>query len=88
MVEQLGNLRAARREVIAADMTIWVFCLYCSHASLMDPMHLAVKARDKDDALATLAELFRCGRCKRKGVRLIPTPRTMISFDNMGLSRE
>ena len=74
--------------MIAADMTIWAFCVYCSHASLIDPLHLSAKAKGRDDALTTLAEVFRCGRCKRKGVKLIPTPRTMISFDKMGLARK
>lgn len=75
--------------VIAADMTIWVFCVYCSHASLFDPAYLRVKIKGSDeDALAVIAERFRCGNCKSKGVKLIPTPRTMVLFDKMGLSRE
>jgi len=78
------------REVIAADMTIWVFCIYYSHASLFDPGHLRVKIKgsNDDNGLAVIAERFRCTSCKRKGVKLIPTPRTMVSFQKMGLGRE
>jgi hypothetical protein len=76
------------RDVIAADMTIWVFCLFCSHAQLVHPRFLHGKTKGEDDSLTMLAHLFRCGNCKRKGVKLIPTPRTMISFDKMGLARE
>ena len=49
---------------------------------------LTAKAKGDDDALTMLAHLFRCSRCKRKGVKLIPTPRTMVSFEKMGLSRD
>jgi hypothetical protein len=39
------------------------------------PLHIAGNASDARAANA-------------KGVKLIPTPRTMISFDKMGLGRE
>ena len=75
-------------EVSAADMMLWAFCLYCSHAQLVDPRFLFAKVKDGDDSLVTLAQLFKCGNCKRKGVKLIPTPRTMVSFDRMGLGAD
>jgi hypothetical protein len=85
----MGNEPTKLREVIAADLTIWAFCVYCSHASLFDPLHLRVKIKGSDeDALGVIAERFRCTSCKRKGVKLIPTPRTMVSFDKTGLSRD
>ena len=75
------------RDVIAAGMTIWAFCLYCAHASLFDPAHLRLRLKDGDDELSAVAQRLRCSQCRRKGVKLIPTPRTMVSFDRMGLSR-
>jgi hypothetical protein len=83
-----GNEPTKLREVIAAEMTIWAFCVYCAHASLIDPRSLRGKLKAGFDRLETIAERFRRTRCKRKGVKLIPTPRTMISFDKMGLGRD
>jgi hypothetical protein len=40
-----------------------------------------------EDALDQVARRFKCGMCGRKGVKLIPTPRTMTSFEKMGLGR-
>jgi transposase-like protein len=70
-----------------ADMTLWAFCLYCAHAALFDPHHLRSKVKGGDDRLETVAARFKCNLCKRRSVLLVPTPRTMISFDKMGLGR-
>lgn len=70
-----------------AEMTIWVFCLYCGGAHLMAPHALRSKVIDGDDRLVAVAEAMEaCFRCKRHGTKLIPTPRTTITFDKiMGL---
>jgi hypothetical protein len=84
MGDQPGSLAG----VIAAGMTLWAFCLYCAHASLIDPSHLRARLKaSSDDGLDVIADRFRCTRCRRKGVKRIPTPRTMNSFDKMGMSR-
>jgi hypothetical protein len=51
-----GDEPTKLREVIAADLTIWAFCVYCSHASLIDPAHLRVKIKGGDDTLPVVAE--------------------------------
>ena len=84
----MGKEPDTLRAVLDAEMTLWVFCLSCSHAGLVDPRFLLEKVKDGNDSLATLANSFRCTHCSRNDIRLIPTNRTMVSFDKMGLQRK
>lgn len=74
-------------ETCKAEMTLWAFCRACGHASLFDPQYLRPKAKSGDDRLESIAAQFKCSMCKRGDVRLIPTPRTMVSFEKMGTVR-
>ena len=74
-------------ETVTAEMTLWAFCRCCGHASLFDPQFLRGKVKDGDERLSAMAAQFKCSRCNRADVRLIPTPRTMVSFEKMGTAR-
>lgn len=69
-------------ETAAAEMTLWALCLYCGrNLGLQNPHELHPRVRDGNDALEAVASTFDC--CRPGGVRLVPTPRTMVSFDRM-----
>lgn len=65
------------REVAKLEMTLWAVCLYCGHARLKDPNALS----GRGDALDAVALHMNCHRCNRGLIKLVPTPRTMVTFD-------
>lgn len=74
------------READRGGFPIWIFCPWCSHSRLTEPRWLTAQVKDAPDQLEALEERLRCGQCKRMGVRLIPTDRTMVDFERMGAS--
>lgn len=67
--------------VATAGASIWAFCVWCGHAQLFDGMWLTAQAKNKTAPLVEIETRLKCSKCQRHGVRLIPTPRTMMSFD-------
>jgi hypothetical protein len=67
-------------EVRQAGMTLWCFCLQCGHASLFDPVHLAMRLKVKVDLLDDVARRMKCTRCTGRDGKLMPTRRGMVSF--------
>ena len=64
-----------------AGASIWAFCVWCGHSQLFDAAWLTTQAKNRTAPLVEIEARLKCGRCERHGVRLIPTPRTMVSFD-------
>jgi len=84
---QLASARQAAQieSLTAADRsggTIWIFCVWCGHSSLVSPRWLLAQVEGAPDALDALEHRLTCQRCHRKGVRLIPTPRTLAAWDH------
>ena len=88
-------LERARRAAYAASLRdafrdgfcIWVLCTWCGHTRLTEPGFLAALVKDPPNALDELEQRLTCEGCKRLGVRLIPSDRTMVSWDRMSASR-
>jgi hypothetical protein len=76
---EADNLQAAA----SSGLTIWVFCVWCGHAMLTEPFFLAAMVKDLPSILEELERRLRCQKCRRHGVKLIPTDRTLVSFDRM-----
>jgi hypothetical protein len=75
------------KEALADDlMASWVLCTWCGRTALMEPRALQASVEGKPDALDELERRLRCNGCKRLGCKIIPTDRTMVSFDRMGCS--
>jgi len=88
---QTQLLRARRAEVArtisecdAARFVVWVFCVWCGNARMMEPRFLVAQIKDPPNLLEQLEKRLCCEKCRRHGVRLIPTDRTSVSFDRMG----
>jgi len=73
----ITTLQEAARE----RFSIWVFCPWCGHSHLADAQWLTNQVKDPPNMLDELEKRLRCGSCRRWGAKLIPTDRTMVSFD-------
>jgi hypothetical protein len=85
---QIARARSAAGNAIIADVgkdenTIWAFCVWCSHSQLFDMTWLIAQAKDRTAPLSEIETRLKCMKCERHGVRLIPTPRTMVNFDRL-----
>ena len=76
---EADSIRAADK----ADLAIWVFCVWCGHAQLAEGRWLVAQVKDPPNLLDELERRLRCYSCHRHGVRLIPTDRTLASFERM-----
>ena len=76
---EIDTLKAADR----SGGSIWIFCIWCGHAGLTEARWLMAQVKDAPDALDQLERRLSCQGCHRKGVRLIPTPRTTASWDHV-----
>lgn len=86
--------RARRAELVTTitdldhyDLKTWVFCVWCGYAHLTEPRWLVAQVKDPPNLLDELERRLRCSKCGNFGVRIIPTDRTMVSFDRMGTCR-
>jgi hypothetical protein len=70
-----------------AGFAIWLFCPWCGHSRLAETRWLVAQVKDPPNMLDELEKRLTCDKCRRRGVRLIPTDRTMASFDRMGASQ-
>lgn len=78
------------RFLIATAMAflMWAFCPWCGRASLVSPRLLVALVKDPPNLLDELEKRLRCQSCKQQGVKLVPTDRTEISFDPMGVNEK
>jgi len=86
--DQLARVRRAIEaesltDASAAGSSIWIFCVWCGRVQLVEPRWLLSHVKDAPNQLDELERRLCCSSCKRRGVRLIPTPRTMVSFERM-----
>lgn len=70
-------------DVKRLDLTLWAFCLMCGRSHLLDPHQMPKGANVAADRLDEIAKKFKCHNCGSQFSRLIPTPRTMVSFTKM-----
>lgn len=91
--DQLARARraseaASLRDASQRDLAIWVFCVWCGHAHITEPHYLAGLVKEPPNMLDELERRLTCHTCNRKGVKLIPTDRTTVSFERMGGARD
>lgn len=72
------------QECAKDGFALWIFCVWCGHASITDAAGLMGKVKQREGMLEELEERLRCAMCRRSGIKLIPTDRTTVSYDRMG----
>lgn len=88
------QLLRARRAELASTITecdrngfmLWVFCVWCGNTRSMEACILVAQVKEPPNMIDELERRLRCEKCHRLGVRLLPTDRTSVSFDRMGIS--
>jgi hypothetical protein len=81
--EVCQDIREAHRD----GFTVWVFCVWCGHATITEPSFLMAQVKNAPDLIDALEKRLTCSSCHRAGVRIIPTDRQIVSFDRMGSNR-
>jgi hypothetical protein len=74
-------------EALADDLkAFWILWTWCGRSALTELHAPQASVEGKPNALDELERRLRCSGCVRLGCKIIPTDRTMISFDRMGAS--
>ena len=58
----------AIREAERDGFTIWVFCVWCAHATLANARWLVAQVKDPPNLLDELERRLKCDACGRHGV--------------------